>query len=86
MDAANNPPMQFQDPPLRPVLATTTNIQPPQAYDGDMFLRDRPVHLDPEQIKVGIPVRFVGSEPVVDVTYPLPLQPNPLYNPTLPIQ
>lgn len=86
MDAANNPPMIINERPVQPVLSTIPNIPPLQSYDGDMFLRDRPVHLDPDQLRVGIPVRFIGDENFIPQPPPIRLQPNPLYNPTLPIQ
>jgi len=78
--------MIINERPVMPVLTTMSNVPPLSAYDGDMFLRDRPVHLDPDQLRVGIPVRFIGDESFIPRGPPIALQPNPLYIPTLPIQ
>ena len=66
---------------------TITTTEPKGAYDGFMFLADRPVVLDPQLVPVTEPVRYLGPDGLVMVAGydPIPLQPNPLYQPTLPI-
>lgn len=80
-----NPQIDTPDEPVRPVARAQSLFPPDPSYDGPSFLRDRPVYLDPEQVPVTEVVRFLGPAGLIPQTDPLALQPNPFYQPTLPI-
>ena len=54
-------------------------------YDGLMFLNDQPVIIDRSLVPVNTPVRYESSQGLVTITNPIPLKPNQLYQPALPI-
>lgn len=74
--------------PLTPYDATAIAVTDPnERYDGEMFLniQDAPVNLDPNLVPVTEKTRYFSSQGLVDQYYPIPLQPNYFYQPTLPI-
>jgi len=63
-------------------IATT---DPNPVHDGVMFLRDRPVYLDWSTVPVNEPVRYLGPDGLVEVSQPMPTNPNPVYQAAAPI-
>lgn len=87
---ADNRPEIHIEPQAQPVqeqsdtraIANTGQLE---RYDGLMFLRDQPVIIDPSRVPVNTPVRYESSQGLVTITNPIPLKPNQLYQPALPV-
>ena len=86
--AAQQDPMNMTpDPRPSPVGTAQSNVDPRLAYDGTMFLSDRPAYFDPSKVQIHEPVRYFSDQGLITITdrTAIPLQPNYFYNPTMPI-
>jgi len=64
----------------KPVGQADTRFDPSDEYDGPMFLQDRPVYLDFNQVPVTEVVRIHGPAGFVSQTRPMQKSYNKLYN------
>ena len=61
-----------------------TRFDPSENYDGAMFLNDRPIYLDPEQVPVTEVTRILGPAGFINQTRVMPKNYHKLYNPGQP--
>ena len=79
--------MEQQPGILQQVTAPMRPVDPRASYDGQSFLADRTVDL--VYVKRDLSRHGVintNPDGLINITHPLGLQPNPFYQPALPIQ